>query len=73
LANPFGLQGDSVGAMAVYSKGAIGYNTTGWGAGVYYGSGNKASLTYLVDGVFNTATQIEFNQTWSFQAFYEHL
>jgi hypothetical protein len=73
IANPFGLQGDSVGAMGVYSVGAVGYNTTGWGSQAFYGSGNRATLNFLVDGVFNTATAVELNRTWSFQAFYEHL
>jgi hypothetical protein len=73
LANPLGLQGDSVGAQAVYSVGAVGYNTGNWGSTAYFGSGNKVSMTYMVDGVYNTGTNVELNKTWSFQAFYEHI
>jgi len=72
LANPFGLQGDSVGAMGVYSVGAIGYNTSQWGPTAIM-SQNKLALSYLVDGIYNTGTSVELNRTWSFQAFYEHL
>jgi hypothetical protein len=73
LTNPFGLAGDSMGANAVYSVGAVGYNTAQWGSSVFYGSGNKATIQYLVDGVYNTGTGVELNRTWSFQAFYEHI
>jgi hypothetical protein len=41
LVNPFGLAGDSLGAQAVYSEGAIGYNTTAWGPSAIYGSGKQ--------------------------------
>jgi hypothetical protein len=73
IANPFGLQGDSVGAMGVYSVGAIGYNTSQWGPTAIFGSGNKVGMSYLVDGIYNTGTSVEMTKTWSFQAFYEHL
>jgi len=73
VVNPFGLQGDSVGAAGVYTKGAAGYATTNWGASTIYGSGNKMGLSYIVDAIYNTGTNVELNTTWSMQAFYEHL
>ena len=33
IVNAFGMPGDSLGAQAVYSEGAIGYNTVAWGSG----------------------------------------
>ncbi len=73
IVNPFGLAGDSVGAEAVYSQGAIGYNTAQWGSSVIYGSGLNAGLSYLVDGVYNTGTGVELTRNWSFEAYYEHI
>jgi hypothetical protein len=73
IANPFGLQGDSVGAAGVYTRGAAGYATTNFGSSIIYGSGNRAGMAYIVDAVYNTGTNVELNTTWSVQAFYEHI
>jgi hypothetical protein len=71
--NPFGLAGDSVGAQAVYSEGAIGYNTSNFGPSFIYGSGNNVGMSFLVDGVFNSGTGVELTHNWSFIAAYEHI
>jgi hypothetical protein len=73
IVNAFGLPGDSLGAQAVYSEGAIGYNTTAWGPYAIYGSGNNMGMSYLVDGVFNTNTPVELTRNWSAVAYYEHV
>jgi hypothetical protein len=73
LVNPFGLAGDSLGAQAVYSEGAIGYNTTAWGPSAIYGSGNNMGMSYLVDGIFNTNTPVFLTHNWSAVAYYEHV
>jgi hypothetical protein len=71
--NPFGMAGDSLGAQAVYSEGAIGYNTTAWGPYALYGSGNNIGLSYLIDGLFNTNTAVFLTHNWSAVGFYEHV
>jgi hypothetical protein len=71
--NPFGLAGDSVGAQAVYSEGAIGYNTVAWGPYAIYGAGRQMGMSYLVDGVFNTNTAVALTRNWSAVGFYEHV
>jgi hypothetical protein len=73
VVNPFGLAGDSLGAQAVYSEGAVGYNTVGWGPYAIYGSGNKMGMSYLVDGIFNTNTPVFLTRNWSAVGFYEHV
>jgi hypothetical protein len=73
LVNAFGLPGDSLGAQAVYSEGAIGYNTTAWGPYAIYGSGNNMGMSYLVDGVFNTNSPVELTRNWSAVAYFEHV
>jgi hypothetical protein len=73
VVNPFGLPGDSVGGQAVYSEGAIGYNTTNWGPYAIYGSGNNMGMSYLVDGIFNTNTPVFLTHNWSAVAYYEHV
>jgi Porin subfamily len=73
LVNVFGMAGDSMGAQGVYSQGAIGYNTTNFGASSIYGSGYNVGLSYLVDGVYNSGTGVELTHNWSFEAYYEHV
>jgi Porin subfamily len=73
VVNPFGLTGDSLGAQAVYSEGAIGYNTTNWGPFAIYGSGNNMGMSYLVDGIFNTNTPVYLTHNWSAVAYLEHV
>jgi hypothetical protein len=73
IVNAFGLPGDSLGAQGVYSEGAIGYNTTGWGPYAVYGSGNNMALSYLVDGIFNTNTPVFLTHNWSAVAYFEHV
>jgi Porin subfamily len=73
VVNPFGLAGDSLGAQAVYSEGAIGYNTVAWGPYAIYGSGNNMGMSYLVDGIFNTNTPVYLTHNWSAVAYYEHV
>jgi hypothetical protein len=73
IVNAFGLPGDSLGAQAVYSEGAIGYNTTAWGPYAVYGSGNNMALSYLVDGIFNTNTPVFLTHNWSAVGYYEHV
>jgi hypothetical protein len=73
LVNALGLPGDSLGAQAVYSEGAIGYNTTNWGPYAIYGSGNTMGMSYLVDGIFNTNTPVYLTHNWSAVAYYEHV
>jgi Porin subfamily len=73
VVNPFGLAGDSLGAQAVYSEGAIGYNTTAWGPYIIYGAGRKVGMSYLVDGIFNTNTPVYLTHNWSAVAFFEHV
>jgi hypothetical protein len=73
IVNVFGLAGDSLGAQAVYSEGAIGYNTAAWGPYAVYGSGNNMALSYLVDGIFNTNTPVFLTHNWSAVAYFEHV
>ncbi len=73
VVNPFGLAGDTVGAQAVYSEGAVGYNTSAWGSRAVYGSGNNMGMSFMVDGLFNTGTPVYLTHNWSAVAFYEHV
>jgi hypothetical protein len=73
VVNPFGLDGDSVGAQGVYAVGAVGYATAQWGASSIYGSGNNVGLSYLVDGVYNFGTGVDLTKTWSVNGYYEHV
>jgi hypothetical protein len=63
--NAFGLPGDALGAQAIYSEGAVGYNTSAYGSWAMMGSGNKVALSYLVDGIFNTDTPVYLTRNWS--------
>jgi hypothetical protein len=73
LVNVFGMAGDSLGAQAVYSKGAVGYNTAAWGPSLIYGSGQNMGMSYLVDGIFNTNTGVALTTNWSAVGYYEHI
>jgi hypothetical protein len=74
LNNPFGLQGDTIAAEAVYSKGAAGYATAAWGPTQVFGSGRSVGLGTLVEGVFtsNPQSSVELTTVWSAQGVYEH-
>ena len=72
LTSPFGLQGDTLGAMAVYSRGAIGYATTNASANVFYGSGNSVGLGWGGDGIYTNGGNVELTDAWSFNGAYEH-
>jgi Porin subfamily len=71
--NPFGLAGDSLGAQGAYCYGAVGYCTQAWGSKFIYGSGNNVGYSFLVDGIFNTGTQVALTRDWSAVAYYEHV
>ena len=77
LTNPFGLQGDTVGAMGVFSRGAVGYAISNWGPQVVF-KGNSVGLGFSADGVYSgligngTASALELTDAWSFNGAYEH-
>src|SRR6266436_5500298 len=72
LNNPFGLQGDTIAAEVVYSKGAAGYATAAWGPTLIYGAGLNAGLGFLEEGVFRNGSAVELTTVWSAQGVYEH-
>jgi hypothetical protein len=72
LNNPFGLQGDTIAAEGVYSKGAAGFATAAWGPTAVFGSGLNAGLGWLAEGVFTTGSNVELTTVWSAQGAYEH-
>jgi hypothetical protein len=61
--------GDTIGANFVYSVGASGYANRG-GSWQVYGS-NSVGVGWLVDGLFDTGTQIELTRVWSINAAYQ--
>src|SRR5262249_14354308 len=65
LNNPFGLQGDTIAAEAVYSKGAAGYATAAFGPTEVFGSGRSVGLGTLAEGLFTTGTGVELTTVWS--------
>jgi len=73
LNNAFGQQNDSLGAQAVFSKGATGYATKGTGPWTMYRSNSSVGLGWLVDGVFANGTPIELTQAWSLFGGYQHV
>jgi hypothetical protein len=73
LNNVFGMAGDTMGFQAVYSKGAVGYATANYGSQAQYGAGNSVGLGWMVDGIYNTGTQVELTQVISFNGAYEHI
>jgi Porin subfamily len=70
--NPFGIQGDTFAVQGVYAVGAAGYATQ-TGSGALFGAGNKAALTYAVDGVYDYGSSVQLTHIWSVDAVYEHL
>ena len=73
LTNAFGMQGDTVGAMAVYTRGASGYATTNVTQNTFYGSGNNVALGWSGDGIYSAAGGgIELTDVWSFNGAYDH-
>jgi hypothetical protein len=71
--NPFGLQGDTLAAQAVYAVGAVGYATGQWGGSAVFHSGNQVGLAYMVDGIYDYGTGVQLTHVWSANAAYEHL
>jgi hypothetical protein len=72
--NPFGLNGDSLAAQAVWSKGASGYATPTLGDVALF-AGSKLGFGLLMDGIYNgtTLTNVDLVTVWSANAAYEHL
>jgi hypothetical protein len=73
LTNAFGLQGDTIGVMGVFSRGAAGYATANWGAKAAFGSGNNVGVGWITDGVYVAGSQVELTDVWSVTGAYEHL
>jgi Porin subfamily len=71
--NPFGLQGDTLAAQAVYTQGAVGYATGQFGSSAIYGAGNKIGMSYIVDGVYDYGSSVQLTHMWSVNGVYEHL
>jgi hypothetical protein len=69
----FGLPGDTVGAMAVFSRGAAGYATANFGPKVVYGSGNSVGVGWISDGVYGFGSSVELTDVWSVTGSYEHI
>ncbi|HMA71281.1 MAG TPA: porin [Xanthobacteraceae bacterium] len=72
LNNVFGLQGDSFGAQAAYSKGAAGYAAPQIGGSAVFGPGLNLGLGWLVEGVYTNGSNVELTTVWSANAGYEH-
>jgi len=74
LTSPFGLLGDTLGANAVYSRGAAGYAVGGnFGSSVFFKSGNDLSVGFVGDGIYSPfGGSVQLTDVWSFQAAYEH-
>jgi hypothetical protein len=72
--NPFGLNGDSVAAEGVWSKGASGYAVPMLGPVANF-AGSKLGFGLLMDGIYNgtTLTNVDLVTVWSANAAYEHL
>jgi hypothetical protein len=70
--NPLGLQGDTIAAQGVYSKGAAGYATSAWGPTAVFGAGKNLGLGFLEEGIFTTGSNVELTTVWSFNGAYEH-
>jgi hypothetical protein len=73
LTNVFGLQGDTLGAMAVFSRGAAGYATANFGTKSVFGSGNSVGLGWMSDGIYGNGTGINLTDVWSITGSYEHV
>jgi Porin subfamily len=72
--NPFGLNGDSLAAEGVWSKGASGFATPSLGPVAAF-AGSKLGFGFLMDGIYNgtTLTNVDLVTVWSANAAYEHL
>jgi hypothetical protein len=72
--NPFGLNGDSLAAEAVWTKGASGFATPTLGPVASF-AGSKLGFGFLMDGIYNgtTLTDVDLVTVWSANAAYEHL
>jgi hypothetical protein len=74
LNNVFGLGGDTIGAMAVFSRGASGYATSNAGTKEVFGSGNSIGFGFVADGVYAAPNgQIQLTDVWSVTGAYEHV
>jgi porin-like protein len=75
LTNVFGLQGDTLAGQGVYSQGAAGYATSGFGPSVFF-SGQTLGLGFMEEGVYGTLngvnTSVQLTNVWSANAAYEH-
>jgi hypothetical protein len=71
--NIFGLSGDTIGAMAVFSRGASGYATANGGIKQVFDSGNSVGFGFITEGVFATNGQIQLTDVWSVTGAYEHV
>jgi hypothetical protein len=72
--NPFGLNGDSIAAEGVWTKGASGFATPGLGPVANF-AGAKLGFGLLMDGIYNgtSLTNVELVTVYSANAAYEHL
>ena len=70
--SPFGLQGDTIAAQGVYSKGAAGYATALVGPTAVFGSGLNVGVGWLAEGVYLNGSNVELTTVWSFNSAYEH-
>jgi hypothetical protein len=72
--NPFGLNGDSIAAEGVWSKGASGYAVPLLGPVANF-AGSKLGFGLLMDGIYNgtTLTNVDLVTVYSANAAYEHL
>jgi hypothetical protein len=74
LTSPFGLLGDTLGAQAVYTRGAAGYAVgNNLGSSVFFGSGNNLGVGFVGDGIYSPfGGSVQLTDVWSFDAAYEH-
>jgi hypothetical protein len=72
--NAFGLNGDSLAAQAVWTKGASGFATPTNGDVALF-SGAKLGFGLVMDGIYNgtTLTNVDLVTVWSANAAYEHM
>jgi hypothetical protein len=73
LTNVFGLQGDTIGAQATFSRGAAGYATANFGTKTVFGSGNSVGFGSIAEGVYVNGSGIELTDVWSVTGAYEHV
>jgi hypothetical protein len=73
LTNVLGLQGDTLGAMAVFSRGAQSYAEGGWATKSVFGSGNQFGVGWITDGVYAAGHDVQLTDVWSITGAYEHV